>query len=223
VPFVPKKPVPVFPLPDLVLFPRVLVPLHIFELRYRTMVREALSAERLLALALLQPGWEADYHGNPEYFPLGCLARFEDVEWLPNDCYDIQVLGLARVRIGAIVREYPYRAARIEMLPQEPYTEDDPLVAIEKGALADAFDRWLANQAQEFEVAKPESPRTLTYEALVNHACMAVDATPREKLDLLAMDSVIERGHLVCELLERHLQRAKPTAKPGEEAGGERN
>jgi Lon protease-like protein len=223
VPFEPKKPVPVFPLPDVVLFPRVLLPLHVFELRYRTMVREALSAERLLALALLEPGWEGDYHGNPEFFPLATLARFEDVEWLPNDCYDIQVLGLSRVRIGTVVRDFPYRAARIEVLPQEPYTEDDPLVAIERGALVDAFDRWVGQRAREFEVPAPESPRGLTYEALVNHCCMAVDLPAREKLELLRMDSILERGHHVRELLERHLQRAQPRARPGDPSAGERN
>ena len=56
----PKHPVPVFPLPDLVLFPHVILPLHVFELRYRTMVRDALSGERVIALALLKPGWEGD-------------------------------------------------------------------------------------------------------------------------------------------------------------------
>lgn len=221
-PFAPKKPVPVFPLPNLVLFPRVLVPLHVFELRYRTMVREALSAERLLALALLAPGWESDYHGNPEFFPLACLARFEDVEWLPNDCYDIQVLGLSRVRIGSIVRDFPYRSARIEVVPQEPYTEADPLVALEKGALADTFDRWVAQQTMA-EPSPPGSAARLTYESLVNHACMAVDLPPREKLALLEMDSVLERGHRVCELLQSHLQRQESRPRPADETGGERN
>jgi len=74
----PRQPVPVFPLPDLVLFPCAVVKLHVFELRYRAMVRDALSADRLIALALLLPGWERDYHGSPEYHPIGCLARKPD-------------------------------------------------------------------------------------------------------------------------------------------------
>ncbi|HEY6866194.1 MAG TPA: LON peptidase substrate-binding domain-containing protein, partial [Candidatus Eisenbacteria bacterium] len=118
--FSPKSPVPVFPLPNLVLFPHAVVPLHVFELRYRTMVRDALSGERVIAMGLLKPGWERDYQGSPEYYPLACLARFEEVEWLPNDCYSLVVRGLARATLGRIVREYPYRAARVELLPQEP-------------------------------------------------------------------------------------------------------
>src|SRR5437867_1357889 len=93
----PKNPVPVFPLPGVVLFPHAILPLHIFELRYRTMVREALSGERMIAVALLKPGWERDYYGSPEFHELGCLARFQEVEWLPNDCYDLKVVGISRV------------------------------------------------------------------------------------------------------------------------------
>ena len=142
-PSVPKHPVPVFPLPGIVLFPHTTMPLHVFELRYRTMVRDALSEERMIALALLKSGWEQDYYGSPEFHPLGCLARFEEVEWLPNDCYDLKVQGVARVRFTRIVKEFPYRAARVEMLPQDPYTEDDPLIEMEKEALAATFERLL--------------------------------------------------------------------------------
>ena len=101
---VPRQPVPVFPLPNVVLFPHAILPLHVFELRYRTMVRDALSGERLVALALLKPGWEGEYQGSPAFHELGCLARFEAVEWLPDDCYDLKVLGLSRVALGTVVR-----------------------------------------------------------------------------------------------------------------------
>src|SRR5512143_995211 len=140
---VPKQPVPVFPLPDVVLFPHAVVPLHIFELRYRTMLRDALAGERLIAMALLKPGWEHDYFGSPAFHPLGCLGRCEAVEWLPDERYDIRLLGLARVRFGATEREFPYRQARVEVLPEAPYTEDDPLVASERSALLDVYRRLI--------------------------------------------------------------------------------
>jgi Lon protease-like protein len=118
--FVPQHPVPVFPLPGVVLFPGVQLPLHVFELRYRTMVRDALSGERVIALALLRPGWERDYQGSPDFYPLGCLARIESISWLPNDCYDLLLIGMVRVRLGRTVREFPYRAVRTDTLPQHP-------------------------------------------------------------------------------------------------------
>ena len=69
---------PVFPLPDLVFFPGTVVPLHIFEHRYRGMVRDAAAGERLVGLALLRPGFEQDYDGTPEIHPVGTVGIIED-------------------------------------------------------------------------------------------------------------------------------------------------
>ena len=203
----PKHPVPVFPLPSLVLFPHAMLPLHIFELRYRTMVRDALSAERMIAVVLLKPGWERDYYGSPEFYELGCLARFDEVEWLPNDCYDLRVVGLSRVHIDRTVREYPYRAARLSVLPQEPYPEEDPLIQMEKRALLETFERW--RKAGEVESGRevPAVSESLVYETLVNAMCMVTEASPLERLNLLEMDSGIERGRRVRELTEDRLKR----------------
>ena len=111
-----------FPLPGVVLFPGAEMRLHVFELRYRTMVRDALSGERRIALATLSPGWERDYEASPAFHPLGCVARFEEVSWLPNDCYDLRVRGTLRVRFRDPSREFPYRACAVEPLADAPYT-----------------------------------------------------------------------------------------------------
>jgi len=214
--FAPKHPVPVFPLPGLVLFPHALLPLHVFELRYRTMVRDALSADRLVAMALLKPGWERDYHGSPDFFPLGCLARFEEVEWLPNDCYNLKVQGVCRARLLRPVREYPYRAVRVEIAPQEPYSDDDPLVELEKRALLETLERWQGTAG----AALPESggwSQALRYEALVNTMCMITDASPLERLQLLELDSVLERGRRIREMAEGMLRRPVRRKAPGGE------
>jgi Lon protease-like protein len=209
----PKRPVPVFPLPSLVLFPHVVLPLHIFEMRYRTMVRDALSGERLITLALLQPGWREDYAGSPEYHSLGCLARIHEVEWLPDDCYDLVVRGLHRVRIGRIAREFPYRAAEVELCPEHPYPEDDPLVRIERHALLDACSRLAISLGGETHTLDD----SLAYAALVNAACTGAPMPPHEKLALLEQDSVIERGRLMREWIERRLQsRPQPPAEGGQ-------
>jgi uncharacterized protein len=218
--------VPVFPLPGFVLFPRVLVPLHVFELRYRTMVRDALSRDRLIAVALLQPGYEADYFGSPTFHDLGCLARIEDVEWLPNDRYDLRVLGAVRVRLGGVVREFPYRSVRAETLSQHPYSEDDPLVQIEKRALLELFQR-LARAMREVageEVASalPQLAAEDDYERIVNTLCMACGGSDAHRLALLQEDSVIERGRAVRERVERSLSVRAAAPDPGG-PGGERN
>lgn len=207
--FAPKSPVPVFPLSNLVLFPGASVPLHVFELRYRAMVQDALRGDRLIAVALLKPGWERDYHGSPEFHPLGCLARFQEVQWLPDDCYDIKLAGVARVRFLRVVREYPYRTAAVALLPQEPLPEDDPLVDLERRALVDAYARatGLSGGANP-----PFGPRD-KLEGVVNAVCMALQLDPAAKLALLEMDSVLERSRRVREALEQHVRRPPP--RPG--------
>jgi uncharacterized protein len=214
----PKSPVPVFPLPDLVLFPGAVAPLHVFELRYRTLVREALSGERLLALAVLKPGWRHDYHGSPAFHELGCLASFEEVEWLPNDCYDLRVRGLARVRFGAVAREFPYRAARVETLDQAPLTEDDPLVLSERAALLAA---WAKVAGQPLTESPLLPSGDVTYASLVSAACMALPASGDDKLAWLALDSVIERGARVRAWMERAASAGAPSA--GEPPAGDWN
>jgi hypothetical protein len=202
----------VFPLPGVVLLPGALAPLHVFELRYRTLVRDALSGERLIALAVLAPGWERDYHGSPPFHPLGCLARFERVAWLPDDRYDLQVLGLSRVRFERVTREFPYRAARVSLVPQAPYAEDDPLVALERRALAEAWRRVAAQPLDRL----PFLPGgTVRYEALVNAIGMALPAAPEEKLAWLELDSVLDRGRRVREWMERAARAARPDPPPG--------
>lgn len=216
--FAPSRPVPVFPLPDAVLFPRARMPLHVFELRYRTMVREALSSERLIAMALLAPGWERDYHGSPRFLPLGCVGRIDRVEWLPNDCYNLQVVGVCRVRFHDVVREFPYRACRVEAMADHPYPEDDPLVRIEKQALWEAYQQLRRGGAPLPRTTQPV-PDT-DFATLVNGICTFAEIEPSEKFALLGLDSVIERGRRVRACIEKRLRKL---VQPEKRTGGELN
>src|SRR3954468_6275909 len=73
-----------FPLPNLVLFPHVIQPLHVFEPRYRQLMQDALDSDRLMALALLKPGWEEDYHQRPPVHPVVCIGRIFKEERLED-------------------------------------------------------------------------------------------------------------------------------------------
>lgn len=193
----PQHPVPVFPLPDVVLFPGTVAPLHVLELRYRTMVRDALSLERVIALALMRGAREHEPLATPEIHEIGCLASFDEVEWLPNDCYNLRVRGVQRVRFVRSVREYPYRSARLEPLPEAPHSENDPLVLSEK---ATVVARLVALGVTP-DAMKEAVQAALPFAAVVNTLCMALNVPCEEKLALLAMDSVIERGHRACALV----------------------
>lgn len=197
----PRHPVPVFPLPDIVLFPGVELPLHVFELRYRTMVREALSGERWLAMATLKPGWEADYHGSPAFHDLGCLGRFEDVEWLPNDCYDLKLRGVRRVRLGHVAREFPYRACRVTVLDDAPLDENDPPARLERAALLEAV-RKLLPLGPEAWVAPPLPDEGAPFEAIVNSVAQRLRIAAAARLELLAMDNALDRARRLQEHLK---------------------
>lgn len=212
----PVQPVPVLPLTDSVLFPHAMLALRVTDLRQRTLVRDALLGERTVALALSRSGAEPGEDSNPDVFPLACLARIQAVEWLPDDCYDVKLLGLARVRLERRVREYPYAKARVLLLPHEPYTEDDPLVQIERQASVRVLERLLGAAAAAAGVATPPLPGPdRSYEAVVSMMCMCLEVDAGEKLGLLELDSVIERGRRARERIERRLRsRARP--EPGE-------
>jgi Lon protease-like protein len=216
--FVPRQPVPVFPLPGVVLFPCAELPLHVFELCYRTMVRDALSSERIIALALPRPGCERDDPAGSACYPVGCLARFEEVRWLPDDCYDLRVLGLARVRLGRAVREFPYRAVQVEVLDQEPFSEDDPLIQLERRALREAGTRLARLAAPGTEPLCP-TDEGLGFEAMVNTACMRIALDPAERMALLELESVLERARRAREAIEEQLR----WATRGRGTAGDRN
>ncbi len=110
------SPVPIFPLPNVVLFPHMLLPLHIFEPRYRSMVRDVLSGGGPIVMALLRPGWETQYEGRPPIFPVGGLGRILHHTELPDGRFHVMLVGETRVRLTEIPCETEYRQGRIDVL-----------------------------------------------------------------------------------------------------------
>ena len=95
---------PIFPLPGVQLFPHALLPLHVFEPRYRDMVRDAMAGERLIAIASFEPGYETNYQGRPAVRPIIGVGAVVGHEALGEGRANIVLRGLARARIE---RELP--------------------------------------------------------------------------------------------------------------------
>lgn len=114
-----------FPLPNLVLFPGAIQPLHIFEPRYRQMMVDALADDRLITMSLLRPGWESEYHLNPPVYPGVCVGRIYQEELLPGGRWNLLLHGERRARI---LEEVPsdrlYRLARVEWVAETPIDPD---------------------------------------------------------------------------------------------------
>src|SRR3954470_17254142 len=121
--------VPLFPLPTVVLFPGVFLPLHIFEPRYREMVADALDGDRIIGMVLLRPGWERNYEGRPPVFSVGCTGVMTHVEKLPDGRYNLVLRGIERFRIIDEDHQLSYRRATVESRAERP------LEAADRGAV----------------------------------------------------------------------------------------
>lgn len=111
----------VFPLPTAVLLPGTAVGLHVFEPRYRALTRDALDGDRVLAIPMLAPGWEPEYHGRPGLRPLAGVGVIEKDERMPDGRYNLLVRGVVRVRIvGEHFQVRPYREVQAEVAEETP-------------------------------------------------------------------------------------------------------
>jgi Lon protease-like protein len=123
--------VPIFPLPDVTFFPHTLLPLHVFEARYRAMVIDALERDRRLAVVKLKPGYEATYAGKPEVHPVAGLGEIVSCERLATGRYNILLRGESRVRLEQeLASDTLYRIVRARRLPDaEPAGDVAPALA----------------------------------------------------------------------------------------------
>jgi len=113
------------PLPNAILFPRVLLPLHIFEPRYRQLVADCLAEQRMFAVALLRRGWETE-GANPAPYPIASVGVVRTSIVRPDGSSDLILEGLARVRIGEYVQRDPYLVGGMEALKSAEDTAKTP-------------------------------------------------------------------------------------------------
>jgi Lon protease-like protein len=132
-----------FPLPNVVFYPMVMLPLHIFEPRYRQMTADALAGDRLITMVLLRPGWEADYEGKPAVSPVGCIGKIIAEQELEDGRYNILLRGLARVRLlNEVEDEHLYRTAQVRLL-HEFAPPESPQVGELRRRLVERVPVWL--------------------------------------------------------------------------------
>jgi Lon protease-like protein len=119
--------IPIFPLPEAVFFPETVLPLHVFEPRYRQMVEDCLAGDRWLGVAMLRAGWEKDYQGRPPVHAVAGAGEVLQAEALSDGRYNILLDGRSRVRI--LAEEPPggrlYRVARVQKLADRGPSPDD--------------------------------------------------------------------------------------------------
>lgn len=189
--------IPVFPLPNVVLFPNVFLPLHIFEQRYRDMVADALTGDRIIGMVLLQPGHESSYEGRPPIYTVGCAGVITHSEALADGRYNIVLRGIEKFRITAEDRSRSYRLAHVEGLPE-------PLTDSERSELSRQRNKLEALLAAAIERSGAEArvPPAVADEDLINALAQYLQLDPLERQALLERAGILERCRGLIELLE---------------------
>ncbi len=186
--------IPLFPLPNAVLFPKMALPLHVFEPRYRKMVADTWAAHRTIGMTLLKPGWEADYQGRPPVYTPGCAGLMEQCEPLGDGRFNIVLRGLARFRILDEHAGEPYRLASVEALFE--VLDDSSRLAEARKKVVAAIGR--AADGPSLLVMQPELP----HDVFVNALAQSMDLTPIERQSLLDCDRVLLRYQRLLEILD---------------------
>jgi Lon protease-like protein len=189
--------IPIFPLPNVVLFPNVFLPLHIFEPRYLEMVADALSGDRIIGIALLRPGWEGDYEGRPRVYPIGCAGVVTNAERLPDGRYNIVLQGLEKFRILDEENGRAYRIARVDGITESNGSGDREAMRAARRRL----ETLLVPQPQG-RGADTKLPPSMPDEDLVNALAQYLELEPVEKQALLEREGLLARCHSLIELLE---------------------
>ena len=192
--------IPLFPLPNVVLFPNVFLPLHIFEPRYRQMVADALRGDRIIGMVLLRPGYEANYQGRPAIYDVGCAGVITHSQPLPDGRYDIVLRGIEKFRITSEDQSRPYRIGLIDAIAEViPPDEAQPLRHQRQrleAVLAAAIERVRA---------EPRFPPSVPDEDLVNALAQYLELDIVERQALLECQGVLARCRALIDLLEMKL------------------
>lgn len=191
--------IPIFPLPNVVLFPDTYLPLHIFEPRYREMVADASREGSCIGMALFKQGWESQYYGNPPIFSLGCVGRMTHIEPLQDGRSNLILQGLYRYTIEEEYFDARYRKAKITLGPSEPFQTitEGPV----RSTLTALATRYLQSRKAD-KLCELVNDDAMADRVLVNGLSSCLDLTPLEKQFLLEAESLHQQTRRLIDFLK---------------------
>ena len=202
----------VFPLPSVVLFPGAAVPLHIFELRYKAMVQDAISSDGVFAMAQLAIGWEQQYGGSPELLPMLCVGTISVHQQLEEGKLNVVLTGVTRARL---LEELPeeqgrlYREVAAELLPDPLF--DGP----EESALRQAVVELTARLPEEVAARLTKVTARLRGGAFVDVLASTLVSDLPRRYALLCERDVKKRMQRLIEEVSEVMTRLKPSRPSG--------
>jgi uncharacterized protein len=198
---------PIFPLPNCVLLPGGLLPLHVFEPRYRELTRDSLASHQLMAIARLRPGYESSYFGRPPVFLRCGVGRIICSEELPDGRFALLLRGVGRVEIAReLATDRAYRQVEARVLtdasvdPADVRDHHNRLIML-CDRLAEVIEQ---GGPQLRDLARAHDSPGACADAIA--AALIMDADERQEL-LEACDPMVRLqrtlghvSHLLCEL-----------------------
>lgn len=204
----------IFPLPNVVLFPQVDLPLHIFEPRYRDLVRDAMAGDRMIGMVLLKADWGKDYEGAPPIYPVGCVGTIETFEQMEDGRSNLVLHGQRRFEVVEEIAGRSYRRARVRWAPM-PSTETDERVRARLRACVIALlQRAGKTGPEEIWDSLPKE-----WSKLVNLLAFGLPLKEVEKMALLECTGPAARAERMIEILEFRLAEHDSRQRGG--GGGE--
>jgi uncharacterized protein len=185
----------IFPLSGALLFPRMHLPLHIFEPRYCAMIAESLARDR--RIGMIQPREPTPAKGSSSLFSIGCVGRIAEVEALEDDKYNIVLEGLSRFSVvQELSVETPFRQVEAALIPEDA----NAILEMVERALLERESRRFAD-AQGYAVDW-EAVSRLDDEALVNGIAQVAPFDAAAKQALLEADTLSARAELIIQLMQ---------------------
>jgi ATP-dependent Lon protease len=208
--------VKVFPLPNLVLFPGVIQPLHIFEPRYRSLMRDALESDQLIAAATLKPGWEMEGGSvsRPEIYPTVCVGKIVTHAQLPDGRFNLLLCGARRARvIREIPAELPYRMADVNLVGPDRLADDGELSGQLRETILEMFRKVVSVDSKiDREAFSGLSGNHMPPGLLMDLIAFSCGASVAQQQKILETEDVFARGNLVIRMLRRRLRELKSGA-----------
>lgn len=201
---------PLFPLPDVVHFPRTELRLHVSEPRYCRLLRDLEERDeesRWIGVVLLKPGWVQSYEGNPEIFPGGTAGRLMDIEELPDGSANVLLYGDFRFELERECASAPYRQAVVRPVSEPWLNEHDAGIVVVRESILTNIRSLAAELGESFPLGNDEIEECeeSPFEELVNRIAAEIDVPVLRKLQLL-VESLPERGLSILSILRSRKQ-----------------
>lgn len=192
--------IPIFPLPNVVLFPEVDLPLHIFEPRYREMVRDAMDGDKLIGMVLLKQDGQSNEAGAPAIYKIGCVGHIDKFDLLDDGRSNLVLRGQRRFEVTGEIEGKAYRRAQVRWAPMPSKDADETIRTRLRACVLQLLKRAGKESPEQIWERLPKE-----WTKLVNLLAFGLPLKEVEKMALLECDGCGARAERMIEILEFRL------------------